>query len=273
MPNAGPLPVPRCRDVEQHEFVNFLVVKDPDRVDGVADIFGIPEFGRLHQPAPRSKRLGMTRVFSISDPLHEIAEKQHSIPMALFRMKLGAHKIVVLKCRGECSRAIRYLEQDVCLSLSTRPLEGCAKSNQRLFGNSTDRRLARGILWLGNIHRGISARQSYGRPVSSGKEPSVWNVVSPQFRGAGSEMLKTRVIPSLLLRGAGLVKTTEFRNPKYVGDPINAIRIFNDKEVDETRAARHHGIADRQGAGIRHDRKYCQRMFHARSLWRRNHVC
>jgi imidazole glycerol-phosphate synthase subunit HisF len=46
-------------------------------------------------------------------------------------------------------------------------------------------------------------------------------------------MLKTRVIPSLLLRGAGLVKTTGFRNPKYVGDPINAIKIFNDKEVDE----------------------------------------
>ena len=46
-------------------------------------------------------------------------------------------------------------------------------------------------------------------------------------------MLKTRVIPTLLLRGAGLVKTTGFRNPKYVGDPINAIRIFNDKEVDE----------------------------------------
>lgn len=46
-------------------------------------------------------------------------------------------------------------------------------------------------------------------------------------------MLKTRVIPSLLLRGAGLVKTTRFKNPKYVGDPINAIRIFNDKEVDE----------------------------------------
>lgn len=46
-------------------------------------------------------------------------------------------------------------------------------------------------------------------------------------------MLKTRVIPTLLLRGAGLVKTTGFRNPVYVGDPINAIRIFNDKEVDE----------------------------------------
>lgn len=46
-------------------------------------------------------------------------------------------------------------------------------------------------------------------------------------------MLKTRVIPTLLLRGDGLVKTTGFRDPKYVGDPINAIKIFNDKEVDE----------------------------------------
>jgi imidazole glycerol-phosphate synthase subunit HisF len=46
-------------------------------------------------------------------------------------------------------------------------------------------------------------------------------------------MLRTRVIPCLLLRGAGLVKTTQFKNPVYVGDPINAIRIFNDKEVDE----------------------------------------
>ncbi len=46
-------------------------------------------------------------------------------------------------------------------------------------------------------------------------------------------MLRTRVIPCLLLRGAGLVKTTRFKDPKYVGDPINAIRIFNDKEVDE----------------------------------------
>jgi cyclase len=46
-------------------------------------------------------------------------------------------------------------------------------------------------------------------------------------------MLKTRVIPALLLRGAGLVKTTRFKDPKYVGDPINAIKIFNDKEVDE----------------------------------------
>jgi imidazole glycerol-phosphate synthase subunit HisF len=42
-----------------------------------------------------------------------------------------------------------------------------------------------------------------------------------------------RVIPCLLLRGAGLVKTRQFKDPKYVGDPINAIKIFNDKECDE----------------------------------------
>ncbi len=46
-------------------------------------------------------------------------------------------------------------------------------------------------------------------------------------------MLRTRVIPVLLLRGRGLVKTIKFQKPTYVGDPINAVRIFNDKEVDE----------------------------------------
>jgi cyclase len=46
-------------------------------------------------------------------------------------------------------------------------------------------------------------------------------------------MLKTRVIPCLLLKGAGLVKTLQFKKPIYIGDPINAVKIFNDKEVDE----------------------------------------
>ncbi|MGC4028212.1 MAG: AglZ/HisF2 family acetamidino modification protein [Steroidobacteraceae bacterium] len=46
-------------------------------------------------------------------------------------------------------------------------------------------------------------------------------------------MLSNRVIPTLLLQDGGLVKTRKFRNPKYVGDPVNAIRIFNEKEVDE----------------------------------------
>ena len=46
-------------------------------------------------------------------------------------------------------------------------------------------------------------------------------------------MLATRVIPTLLLRNAGLVKGSKFKNHKYVGDPINAVKIFNEKEVDE----------------------------------------
>ncbi|PLC53169.1 imidazole glycerol phosphate synthase subunit HisF [Pollutimonas nitritireducens] len=46
-------------------------------------------------------------------------------------------------------------------------------------------------------------------------------------------MLEHRVIPALLLRDGGLVKTRRFKDAKYIGDPINAIRIFNDKEVDE----------------------------------------
>lgn len=46
-------------------------------------------------------------------------------------------------------------------------------------------------------------------------------------------MIRTRIIPCLLLDGAGLVKTVRFRHGKYLGDPINIVRIFNDKEVDE----------------------------------------
>ena len=46
-------------------------------------------------------------------------------------------------------------------------------------------------------------------------------------------MLKKRVIPVLLLQNGGLVKGEKFKKHKYVGDPINAVRIFNEKEVDE----------------------------------------
>jgi imidazole glycerol-phosphate synthase subunit HisF len=44
---------------------------------------------------------------------------------------------------------------------------------------------------------------------------------------------RARVIPCLLIRGDGLVKTRRFKDPVYVGDPVNAIRIFSEKEVDE----------------------------------------
>ena len=46
-------------------------------------------------------------------------------------------------------------------------------------------------------------------------------------------MYKPRIIPVLLLDGEGLVKGKKFRNHRYLGDPINAVRIFNDKKVDE----------------------------------------
>lgn len=46
-------------------------------------------------------------------------------------------------------------------------------------------------------------------------------------------MALKRIIPCLLYNGSGLVKTVKFKNPSYIGDPINAIKIFNDKEVDE----------------------------------------
>jgi len=46
-------------------------------------------------------------------------------------------------------------------------------------------------------------------------------------------MLRPRLIPSLLVHNRGLVKTVKFTSPTYVGDPINAVRIFNEKEVDE----------------------------------------
>ena len=46
-------------------------------------------------------------------------------------------------------------------------------------------------------------------------------------------MLRSRVIPALLVQNNGLVKTVKFKDPKYVGDPLNAVKIFNEKEADE----------------------------------------
>tara|TARA_B100001027_G_scaffold215002_1_gene188128 strand:+ start:238 stop:1008 length:771 start_codon:yes stop_codon:yes gene_type:complete len=46
-------------------------------------------------------------------------------------------------------------------------------------------------------------------------------------------MLRSRIIPCLLIKKNALVKTKNFNNPVYVGDPLNTVRIFNEKEVDE----------------------------------------
>lgn len=46
-------------------------------------------------------------------------------------------------------------------------------------------------------------------------------------------MLRKRVIPCLLIQDQGLVKTKKFKDSKYIGDPINALKIFNEKQADE----------------------------------------
>ncbi|CAF30639.1 AglZ/HisF2 family acetamidino modification protein [Methanococcus maripaludis] len=46
-------------------------------------------------------------------------------------------------------------------------------------------------------------------------------------------MYRNRIIPCLLLKDERLVKTVKFKDPNYIGDPLNAVRIFNDKEADE----------------------------------------
>lgn len=46
-------------------------------------------------------------------------------------------------------------------------------------------------------------------------------------------MLRPRIIPCLLVRDKGLVKTVGFSEPKYIGDPLNAVKIFNEKGADE----------------------------------------
>ena len=46
-------------------------------------------------------------------------------------------------------------------------------------------------------------------------------------------MIRRRIIPVLTLIGDKLVKTVQFKKPNYIGDPVNAVKIFNEKEVDE----------------------------------------
>ena len=46
-------------------------------------------------------------------------------------------------------------------------------------------------------------------------------------------MLQSRIIPCLLIHNKGLVKTVKFKDAKYVGDPLNAVKIYNEKEADE----------------------------------------
>lgn len=73
--------------------------------------------------------------------------------------------------------------------------------------------------------------------------------------------LLPRVIPTLLLRDRGLVKTVRFRNPTYVGDPFNTIKIFNDKEVDELVLLDVAATAQRRGPDIEFLAEACSEAF------------
>lgn len=65
-------------------------------------------------------------------------------------------------------------------------------------------------------------------------------------------MRNIRVIPVLLIQDGGLVKSVKFRNYKYVGDPINAVKIFNDKEVDEICILNISASREKQGPDTEH---------------------
>ena len=69
-------------------------------------------------------------------------------------------------------------------------------------------------------------------------------------------MLRPRIVPCLLVRDKGLVKTVRFKDDKYIGDPINAVRIFNEKEVDELLVL----DIDATRAGAEPDYKMIQRL-------------
>jgi cyclase len=64
-------------------------------------------------------------------------------------------------------------------------------------------------------------------------------------------MKRVRVIPALLIQKGGLVKSVKFKDHKYVGDPINAVKIFNEKEVDELVILDISATAEKRGPDVR----------------------
>ncbi len=82
-------------------------------------------------------------------------------------------------------------------------------------------------------------------------------------------MLRPRIIPCLLVHDGGLVKTVRFAEPKYVGDPINAVKIFNEKEADELIVLDIDATREGRRAELPADRAVRGRVPHAAVLRRR----
>lgn len=74
-------------------------------------------------------------------------------------------------------------------------------------------------------------------------------------------MGRIRVIPALLMQKGGLVKSRKFKDHKYVGDPINAVKIFNDKEVDEIVILDISATQERRAPNIAHIRDIASEAF------------
>ena len=74
-------------------------------------------------------------------------------------------------------------------------------------------------------------------------------------------MKRVRVIPALLIQKGGLVKSVRFKDQKYVGDPINAVRIFNEKEVDEIVILDISATAEKRPPNIRQIREIASEAF------------
>lgn len=74
-------------------------------------------------------------------------------------------------------------------------------------------------------------------------------------------MLSVRVFPTLLLKGRGLYKGIRFKDHKYVGDPINAVKIFNDKEVDEIAVIDIEGAASGRPIDVEFVRQFAAEAF------------
>lgn len=74
-------------------------------------------------------------------------------------------------------------------------------------------------------------------------------------------MRRVRIIPALLIQQGGLVKSVKFKDHKYVGDPINAVRIFNEKEVDEIVILDISATAEKRGPDIRQIREIASEAF------------
>jgi cyclase len=74
-------------------------------------------------------------------------------------------------------------------------------------------------------------------------------------------MKRIRIIPVLLMQEGGLVKSVKFKNHKYVGDPINAVKIFNEKEVDEIVLLDISATGEKRPPNLRHIREIASEAF------------